>query len=197
MRMQIFRGAVLGLMALGLTLSALAILSCGGSDDDNETKLQANLSAANEVPAPPNPNPGGSGTSILTISDDEKSVNFTLTYTGVNNVTQAHIHAVNSPSLAGPIVVFLCTNVGLGANVPCPGAGPIPTPQACPPSPATITGTLTEAGLSCKDATATSPAVLSFADFVNVLKAGNTYTNVHSTANPGGDVRGTDTVASQ
>ena len=53
MPMQIFRRAVIGLMALGLTLSALAILSCGGSDEDNETRLQANLSAANEIPSPP------------------------------------------------------------------------------------------------------------------------------------------------
>ena len=52
MPMQLFRRTVLGLMALGLTLSTLAILSCGGSDDDNETRLQANLSAANEVPLP-------------------------------------------------------------------------------------------------------------------------------------------------
>jgi hypothetical protein len=181
-------------MALGLTLSTLAILSCGGSDDDdNETKLQATLSAANERPAPPQPNAAGSGTSVLTISEDEKSVSYTLTYTGVNNVTQAHIHVVNSPELAGPIVVFLCTNVGLGTNVPCAGAGPIPTPQACPQgSSVTITGTLTAADLSCKDATATSPAVNNFGDFIAQLKAGNTYTNVHNTPNTGGDIRGTD-----
>ena len=147
-----------------LTLSTLAILSCGGSDEDNETRLQANLSAANEIPPPPAPNPAGNGTAVLTISDDEQSINYTLTYAAVNNVTQAHIHVVNSPNLAGPIIPFLCTNVGLGPNVPCAGAGPISTPQACPQGPSvTITGTLTAADLSCKDATATSPAVLNFA----------------------------------
>jgi CHRD domain len=193
MPMQLFRRTVLGLMALGLTLSTLAILSCGGSDEDNETRLQANLSAANEVPPPPAPNPAGNGTAVLTISDDEQSINYTLTYAGVNNVTQAHIHAVNSPNLAGPIILFLCTNVGLGPNVPCAGAGPIPTPQACPQGPSvTITGTLTAADLSCKDATATSPAVLNFADAIAQLKAGNTYTNVHNIPNTGGDIRGTD-----
>jgi len=197
MEMQIFRKTVLGLTALGLALSALAILSCGGGDDDenNQTRLQATLSAANEVPAPPRPNPNGSGTSVLTISENQQSVSYTLTYAGVNNVTQAHIHVVNSPSLSGPIVVFLCTNVGLGTNVPCPGAGPIPTPQACPQgSSVTITGTLTAADLSCKDATPTSPAVNNFGDFIAQLMAGNTYTNVHSTDNPGGDVRGQDNV---
>ena len=36
MQTQIFRKVILGLMALGLTLSVLAILSCGGSDDDDD-----------------------------------------------------------------------------------------------------------------------------------------------------------------
>jgi hypothetical protein len=193
-QMRIFRRVVLGLMLLGMTLSTLAILSCGGSDDDNdETRLQANLSAANERPAPPSPNPAGNGTAVLIISDDEQRIDYTLTYAAVNNVTQAHIHVVNSPDLAGPIILFLCTNVGLGANVPCAGAGPIPTPQPCPQgSSVTITGTLTAADLSCKAATATSPEVLSFASAIGQLRAGNTYTNVHSVANPGGDIRGTD-----
>jgi len=56
----------------------------------------------------------------------------------------------------------------------------------------TITGTLTAADLSCKDATANSPAVLSFADAIAQIKAGNTYANVHSQANPAGDIRGTE-----
>ena len=196
MQMPIFRKAVLGLIGLGLTLSMLAILSCGGSDDsdDNETRLQANLSAANErQPPPPAPNPAGNGTAVLTISDDQQTINYTLTYAAVNEVTQAHIHVVNSSDLAGPILFFLCTNQGLGTNVPCAGAGPIPTPQPCPQgSSVTISGTLTAADLSCKAATATSPAVLSFADAIAQLRAGNTYTNVHSTANPQGDIRGTD-----
>ena len=77
--------------------------------------------------------------------------------------------------------------------MPCAGAGPIPTPQPCPQgSSVTITGTLTAADLSCKDATATSPAVLSFADAIAQIKAGNTYANVHSQANPAGDIRGTE-----
>jgi CHRD domain len=194
MQMQIFRKGFLGLIALGLTLSTLVIFGCGGSDDD-ETQLQANLLAANERPAPPAPNPAGNGTAVLTINDDETKIDYTLTYTGVNNVTQAHIHVVNSPELAGPIILFLCTNVGLGSNVPCAGAGPLPTPQPCPQgSSVTVTGTLTAADLSCKDATATSPAVLSFADAIAQIKAGNTYTNVHSQANPSGDIRGTDVV---
>src|SRR2546428_3435143 len=66
MQMQIFRRVVLGLMVLGLTVSMLAILSCGGSDD-NTVKRQANLTGAAERTAANAPNPAtvntpGSGT---------------------------------------------------------------------------------------------------------------------------------------
>jgi len=199
MQMQIFRKAVLGLMVLGLTLGMLAILSCGGGDDDNNTVArQASLTGAAErtstnAPNPATANTPGNGTAVLNISEDQTKVTYTLTYAGLSNVLQAHIH-VGSADVSGPIILFLCTNIGLGANVPCPGAGPIPTPQACPTSAGTVEGTLTAADLSCKAALATAgtPAINSFADAVTQLFIGNTYTNVHTLANPGGEIRGQD-----
>jgi len=198
MQTQIFRSAGLGLMALGLTLGMLAILSCGGSDDNNVAQRQANLTGAAERTAANAPNPTtvnttGSGTSVLTLSQDQTQIAFELTYGGLTNVQQAHIH-VGSADVSGPIILFLCTNIGLGANVPCPGAGPIPTPLTCPPSAGTVKGILTAADLSCKAASATAgtPAINSFADAVTQLFIGNTYTNVHTLANPGGEIRGQD-----
>ena len=186
MQMQIFRRGVLGLIALGLTVSMLAIFGCGGSDDDGETQRTANLRGSNERPTPL-PNVTGSGTVVLTINDDQTEIQYVLTYTGLNNVTQAHIHA-GSADVAGPVVLFYCTNIG-GAPAGAVGG------QACPQgSSVTVSGTLKAVDLSCKDATPTSPAVQSFADAIAQLKAGNTYTNVHSQANPGGDIRGTDIV---
>src|SRR5438132_11802468 len=64
MQMQIFRRVVLGLMVLGLTVGMLAILSCGGSDNDNTTQRTASLTGAAERPTPV-PNTPGSGTSVL------------------------------------------------------------------------------------------------------------------------------------
>jgi spore germination protein YaaH len=52
-----------------------------------------------------------------------------------------------------------------------------------------VTGTLTAANLSKPSAVAT-PAVTSFADAVTQLVNGNTYTNVHTVVNPGGEIRG-------
>jgi hypothetical protein len=188
MQTQIFRKAFLGLMALGLTLSMFAILSCSSGDDDdgnNFIQRQANLTGAAEQPIPVTTN--ATGSSLLTVSDDQQSIFFTLTYIGLTNVQQAHIH-VGDASIAGGIILFLCTNIGTGTNVAI-GGGPLPTPQACPQGASvTITGTLTEQNLSPKPA----QGINIFADAVAALISGNTYTNVHTAANTGGEIRGQD-----
>ena len=183
MQMQIFRKVVLGLMVLGLTLGTLAIFGCG-EDDNNEVQKSADLEVANERP-PISQSASGSGTAHLTISDDGSEVTFILTYTGLTNVTQAHIHVVNSSELAGPVSVFYCTNIG-GAPAGTIGG------QACPTSAGTVAGTWHALDLIPRDQTPTSPAALTFQDFVNLLESGNTYSNVHTQANPGGQIRGTN-----
>src|SRR5437879_4326442 len=116
MQMQIFRKVVLGLMVLGLTAGMLAMLRCGGSSDDKRVKRQATLPGAAEstpanAPTPATVNTPGSGTAALTISEDQSQITYTLTYTGLSNVQQAHIH-VGSADVSGPIILFLCTNIG-------------------------------------------------------------------------------------
>jgi hypothetical protein len=121
---------------------------------------------------------------LLTVSADRQSILFTLTYAGLTNVQQAHIH-VGDENIAGGIILFLCTNIGTGANTPIGGG----TPQACPQGASvTITGTLTAADLSPKPA----QGVNTFEDAINNLIAGNTYTNVHTAAFTGGEIRGQD-----
>jgi len=201
MQMQIFRRVGLGLMALGLTLSAFAILSCGSSDDgsNDETERNAALSGANErnaagaVPAATANSPG-SGTAVLTVSGDQTQIEYVLTYSGLTGVQQAHIH-VGTANDAGPIILFLCTNIGTGTNV-ATGGGPLPTPPPCPSGSGSVAGTLTAANLSPKPATVVvtgvTPAVNTFADAVTQVVNGNTYTNVHTQTNPGGEIRGQD-----
>jgi hypothetical protein len=179
MQTQIFRRAVLGLMALGLTLGMLTILSCGGDDDDDAIELQANLRGANEVPLVPGvANSPGSGTAELTINDDQTQISYVLTYTGLSNVAQAHIH-VGDANTAGDIIFFLCTNIGVGQNLGIGGA-PLPTPPACPAGSGTVTGTLTQANLIPRAATAATPEVSNFAQAITQILNGNTYTNVHT-----------------
>jgi len=191
MQMQIFRKAVLGLMGLGLTLGMLAILSCGGSDDNDVIARQANLQGINERPTAVL-STAGSGTAVLNINDDKTQISYTLTYTGLTNVVQAHIHEGDA-NTAGPIFLFLCANGALAAVPPVP-------PPPCPAgSTVTVTGTLTAANLILLPNA--SPPINSFDDAITQILNGNTYTNVHTDDGvpprdtgpgdfPGGEIRG-------
>jgi hypothetical protein len=175
MQMQIFRRIGFGLLALGLTLSTFAVFGC--SSGDNGTERNAALFGANERPTPVTSQ--GTGTAVLTISSDQTQISYVLTYNGLANVTQAHIH-VGDPNTAGPIILFLCTNIG-GAPAGAVGA------QACPQgSEVTVTGTLTAIDL----VTPNTAGINSFSAAVTQLDNGNTYSNVHTQANPGGEIRG-------
>jgi hypothetical protein len=74
--------------------------------------------------------------------------------------------------------VFLCSNLG---------NGPAGT-QACPAAGGTITGTITAANVTA-GAAGQGIAAGEFAEFVNAIRAGATYVNVHSTNRPGGEIR--------
>ena len=78
----------------------------------------------------------------------------------------------------GPIVVFLCSNLG---------NGPAAT-QACPASGGTITGTIRAADIGA-GAAGQGLAAGEFDEFVRALRSGATYVNVHFTGRPGGEIR--------
>ena len=92
-------------------------------------------------------------------------------------VTQAHIH-FGQEAVAGGISAFLCTNQG---------NGPAGT-QACPPAPATVSGTIRAADVI--GPAGQGIAAGEFGELVRAMRAGATYANVHSTLVPGGEIRG-------
>jgi CHRD domain len=107
------------------------------------------------------------------------SIDYELSYQGFaadNSPTQAHIH-FGQRWQNGGISVFLCTNLG---------NGPAGT-QACPPSPATITGTIVAADVI--GPAGQGIAAGEFAEFLDALDAGATYANVHTPRFPGGEIR--------
>ena len=120
----------------------------------------------------------GNGTFNARISNDESQIEWELSYNDLEGaVQQAHIH-FGQKSVAGPISVFLCTNLG---------NGPAGT-QPCPAPPATISGTITavdvtnlanERGISAGE----------FDELISAIRAGATYVNVHSTRWPLGEIR--------
>jgi len=159
----------------------LAILSCGG-DDDNTEQLSANLTGTQEVP----PNTSSAvGTATLDINEDRTQIDFTLNVTTAlsANIREAHIH-IGPPGVNGPIVLDFCTT-----SLVTPPAG-VPLPPPCPPAPFTLTGTLTAANLRPITPTIQGAGVTNFADAVTQILNGNAYANVHTTAFPGGEIRG-------
>jgi hypothetical protein len=101
-----------------------------------------------------------------------------LTFGGLEtNATQSHIHFENRTN-TGPIVVFLCSNLGNGP----------PGTQACPAAGGTITGTIRPADVGA-GAAAQGLAAGEFDELVRAIKAGATYVNVHSVGRPAGEIR--------
>jgi hypothetical protein len=161
---------VLGaIAAAGVVLGAAPVLADRGTD------FKARLKSLNEVPSVVT---GASGKFEGDLNRAGDQIAWELRYEGLEGtVTQAHIH-VGQRHTNGGISVFFCTNLG---------NGPAGT-QACPPSPARISGTFTAADVVGPAGQGVSPG--EFADLLKALKAGAAYANVHSTLAPGGEIRG-------
>ncbi len=132
----------------------------------------------------PSVSTGAGGEFKARISKDETRIDWELSYSDLEGaVQQAHIH-LGQTGVNGGISVFLCTNLGNGpAGI-----------QPCPPSPATISGTIMAA-----DVSPNIPSTLAarnqglntgeIDELIRAMRAGATYVNVHSTMWPGGEIR--------
>jgi hypothetical protein len=165
---------VLTLGAFGLgTTTAMA-----QDDDGPHGTLLARLRPHNEVPTVIS---DAEGDFRATVDLTAQTMEFELSYSGLEgNVTQAHIH-IGQPFAAGGISLWFCAN-----NPPITNA-PLGTPS-CPASPAKFTGVV-DANDVVGPAGQAVPAG-AFADLIEAIRTGNAYVNVHSTAAPGGEVRG-------
>ena len=160
--------AAIAIVAIGM-LGVTAVAVAGGGKGKTAT-----LTGFEEVPALSTP---GVGTFRSTIGPGQE-IHYTLTFSGLESAaTQAHIHFENATN-AGPIVVFLCSNLG---------NGPVGT-QAGPAAGGIIQGTLRPADIGA-GAAGQGLAAGEFAEFVRALRAGATYVNVHSVGRPTGEIR--------
>jgi hypothetical protein len=156
-----------------IAASTSAMASDGGARGANN--LHERLSGYNETPLAIST--AGDGRFRVNINERAQEIAYELSYADLEGtVSQAHIH-FGSVSQTGGISVFLCSNLG---------NGPAGT-QACPPAPATITGTITPAdvlGPAAQGITAGQ-----FAELIDAIRSGATYVNVHSSLYPGGEIR--------
>lgn len=122
----------------------------------------------------------GHATLKLTLDKTAQTLTYTLTYSGLTNVLQSHIH-FGKKHVAGGIMVFFCSNLK---------NGPAGTPT-CPDDTTgevTVTGTITPAGV-------VGPAGQNvnagdFAAVVAALASNTAYGNIHTQQFMAGEIRG-------
>jgi CHRD domain len=158
-----------------VAVAIVAVIGMGTAAVADNLRERENLTGYEEVPALSTP---GAGEFKIELNRAGDALDYSLTFGGLETAaTQAHIHFENATN-NGAIVVFLCTNLG---------NGPVGT-QACPAAGGTITGTIMAADVTA-GAAAQGIAAGEFEEFVQALRVGATYVNVHSVGRPGGEIR--------
>jgi hypothetical protein len=152
--------------ALVATLSAFT--ACDDDDDPigpgEEAAFDATLTGASERPDPVTTEASGSAS----VEVDGETVSFEVEVEDIDEVTMAHIH-VGGTEVAGPVVVTLFNTS---------------TPESFTDRETLAEGTFTE------DDITPAGGITTLDDLVAQMEAGNTYVNVHTTANPTGEIRG-------
>lgn len=162
-----------------LGVAALTALAGSATAHDNKHNrfevVRAVLQGSNEVPSV---STEARGRFRAVIDEDSQLITYTLSYEGLEGGTPlfAHIH-LGERHTNGGVMVFLC------------GGGTKPDP--CPGPSAEITGSIGPADVV---AIGTQQVPVGDAGFAEVLAAlrvpGQAYVNVHTTASPGGEIRG-------
>ena len=150
---------------IGAAVVAVVVVSCGDDSTGPANKMYvANLNAAAEGGAVTSP-----GSGVVTFEDKDDLITWSMTLTNITNVTQSHIHlgAATNPPTAGPVII----NLFIPNRAPGNEIG-------------TVNGLVAEGTIT----NANSPTVK--LDSLRVLfNNGNAYANVHTAANPGGEIR--------
>ena len=137
---------------------------------DRGVALRAELRGLNEVPPTTS---RGSASLRATLDEDAQTISFTIDFRDLTaNPTVAHIH-FGPTKVNGGVMVFFC------------GGGGKP---ACPPAPATITGTWVAADVL--GPAAQGIAAGEFAESLAAMRNGLSYANIHTDKHPGGEIRG-------
>jgi hypothetical protein len=183
-------------LGFNITMAAVGVLAvatiasqgmrANNSDDQGALRASAKLSTFNEVLPK---GTGASGTFRAQLSADGTTLNWTFTWTGLTGPPLfAHIHFAQA-GVNGNVMTFLCG----GPN----GNPDIPAKPACPQTTAdSITGSTTAADIIALNSGATDQGLdlHDFATFLNAIRTGNTYANLHTTRFPAGEIRGQLTV---
>jgi len=174
------------LLAALLGTGVLAVGAVAVADnDDGSSRDGARLNGYQEVSSV---STDGFGSFRLKVNRGGESVDYVLSYRGVEfDVTQAHIHFAQR-SVNGPIAVFLCANgdfrMGQRADLP-----------TCPLREGTVEGTFQPSDLGATGrGLGPGSTAGEWEELLAAIKVGHTYANVHTGSAvagfPGGEIRG-------
>jgi len=167
---------VASLLLVGAASTLVVAAIATGDSGSRNISAHGGLVGYNETPLTISTT--GGGTFKAKVANDGESFSWTLSYEALEgSVLQSHIH-FGAPAITGGISIFLCTNLG---------NGPAGT-QACPASPATISGTATAADVIGPNGQGIEPGA--FDEILAAMRSGFAYANVHSSKWPGGEIRG-------
>src|SRR5918911_200405 len=126
----------------------------------------ATMNGANERPTAKSV--PGTGTATFTVNGS--AINYTITVNNMTGVTGAHIHPGDANSTGGVIVPFPITGTPTGA----------------------VNGQLTSGSFTAADIKAATQGgtPISMDSLLTLMRTSNAYVNVHTSANPGGEIRG-------
>jgi CHRD domain-containing protein len=149
----------------GFTAAAL-LAACGGPKG-SDTNFVSALNSANEVG--PNANTSA-GTATATYTVSGTTVSYAITYSGLSGPpTQSHIHVGTDTVNGGVVVPF--------TGLPNAASG-------------TFTGTFTAANIAAGTAGGVTINKNDLDSLLTAMRNGQAYTNIHTNARPGGEIRG-------
>ena len=152
------------LIALGVMLSLASDVQAG-----EKRNFAAHLKGANQVPTPVDTQ--AQGQAIFKLKADGTELHYKLIAANIEDILMAHIH-LGAADENGPVAVWLYP------------AGP--PPQLIP---GRFDGVLAEGVITDASIVPTVP-LTSLQDLVDVIRAGGAYVNLHTAANPPGEIRG-------
>lgn len=150
--------------ALTLAMAGVFVLLISAQAQAQTYNFTAALHGGNELPAV---STGSAGTATISLNATTGVLTYRVdVYNMPVGTTAGHFH-VGAPGAAGPTVINFTISTGISNDF-------------------AITGTASSAELTLRAA----QGIGSWDDFQQALLLGNIYVNVHSTNNPGGEIRG-------
>ena len=174
-----FTNGILLLLAVGLSLSGcsseplldtqeaslkMSVSKKSEGDRSNVLHFNATLNGANSVPPK---DTKAVGEVIVNISKDETSVHYKVMVANIENVLASHFHMAPAGANAGIVVPLF--------------ANPNPQPSG------RMNGIMAEGDITASDVVGVLAGDLN--GFIAAIRSGNIYINVHTAANPGGEIR--------